>query len=161
MTGTTPAGATEVLLKDADGTMVLWRRSVLVQVRRGQLTAEVLQRAGAALRPLLREGHPLGALFVLEPTAAVPTDEIRAMQASLLDELTAHAPMRMAAVILGEGVTPSLNRSAGRLVAMGKRSLQRFSDERAGEAWLAAQLSALGAQVTAEDLAAVVRQARG
>ena len=148
-----PSGQLEVLVHDAASVVVLWRRTVLVQYRRGELTLDALQRIGASLRVIIAAGRPLGALLVVEGGAPVPSESARARQRSLVQEILKHPGLRMAPVVRGDDLMAGLNRSAGRLVGMGhKDQIFHGTEPAAGAAWLAAQLTELGAVVRTQDI---------
>jgi hypothetical protein len=155
-----PTGAIELLSRDDDNVVVLWRKSVLVQSRRGPLTSAALRHVGQSIRAIAGTERPIGVFLVVEPSAPVPGDEARIAQRKLIDDMLAHENLRLAAVILGEDIASTMNRSAGRLVAMGKAHMKRFSDVDEAIAWLVPEMAALNLNIRASELLAVLEHCR-
>ena len=143
-----------------DGVFALWRRSIVLQVRRGALTLATLESAASVLRGATVSGRPLGALLVVEAGAPLPGGDVREVQRVLLRDLGAHEHVRVAPVILGDDVTAALQRSAGRLVAVGNPRVQRFETIPSAAGWLASELTGLGAPLSSTELVLAVEQLR-
>jgi len=134
-----------------DGANVLVRRGDLfVQVRCGPMTLESIELLTALWRSMRRpEMRSIGALFVLEPGAPVPTAEVRARQTELFREMARDGRLRGALVIEGSGVEVTLKRSVARVLFIGRQvAIVSGVDE-----GVAALVRVLGAGVRAEALA--------
>lgn len=135
--------ATEILVDDADGALVVWRGAVLLQTRVGPLHPRALTLGQAFASRAERAGRSAGFLAVLEAGAPLPSAELRQQQREAVDSFARSSRARIAAVILGEDTTASLARSSGRLLGPGNPRIQRFEQLRPAVSWLAQELSAL------------------
>lgn len=153
-------GPIHAVVLDSDSTVAVWRKNILVQVRRGRLTPATLAPAAEVFARLGAAGQPAGGLMVVEPSAPLPDDQVRKAQRETIESLMAHPLARMAAAVLGEDTTSKLQRSAGRLVALGNPKVQRFHTVPLAAAWLSAEMGPLGFVVQTSDLVALVGAVR-
>jgi hypothetical protein len=111
--------ANQNVLLDVGGNVLLRRDRVLVQVRSGALTAEVLGAIEITTRHLLQASKdPVGFVSILEVGAPVVEAELRARQRAVITELLTRGNTRLVAVIIGEGVGASLRRTLVRTTVL-------------------------------------------
>ncbi len=137
--------AAEILMDDRHGALVVWRGSVLLQTRSGQLDPKALTLGQGFAQRAQRAGRPVGFLAVLEPGAPLPSAELRQRQREAVESFGRYELARIAAAILGEDTTASLSRSSGRLLGPGNPRIQRFDTLRPAVSWLAQELTTLAA----------------
>jgi hypothetical protein len=146
----TPLGAFDAILCEPANVLAA-APPLVVQVRRGVLTDEVLSHLEAVMLDLrgrlLRGGKPMGFVAVLEATAAVANDEVRARQRRVIESWMGGVDARIAAMVVGDGLTPMLQRTVARGVMFGDPRVRvtKTTDEAA--AWIAPHLGAATAEV--------------
>lgn len=116
--------------------------NVLVQVRRGQLTLDLLDMVvshGRSTR--LQHGGGMCLLGVIEEQAPVPDSAVRKRQAEVAASMLADPTSRAAIVVLGQSTTASLKRAVMRLVVSGRhaRQCRIFDDIEPAIGWLDAE----------------------
>lgn len=150
----------EIWLDDDANTAGVWRKSVLVQARRGALDPRLFLQGEAFLDDARRSRVPVGMLAVVEAGAPLPSQEVRRQQRALIDRFGAYEQARIAAVVLGDDVGASLARSAARLVGVANPRIERFVEVTPAVSWLAHELSALGLPTRASELFGAIEAAR-
>ena len=117
--------ANQNVLLDVGGNVLLRRDRILVQVRRGPLTAEVLGAIEITTRHLLQSSKdPVGFVSILEVGAPVVEAELRARQRAVITELLTRGNARLVAVIIGDGVAASLRRTLVRTTVVGNPRIE-------------------------------------
>jgi hypothetical protein len=107
------------VLLDVAGNVLLRADRVLVQVRLGALTPEVLGAIEVPVRRLLQASkEPVGFIAILDESAPVADAEIRARQRSVITQLVARGNARLAVVIMGDGVGATLRRTLVRTTVL-------------------------------------------
>jgi hypothetical protein len=152
--------AVEYLIRGNDMVFALWRKRVVVQVRRGELTAAALSKLRDDALAIAKQDTPLGALLVVEDGAPIPSAEARPLQRALVTDMLAYESVRIATVTLGTDISAAMARSAGRMVTRSSPRLAAFDTVPPAVLWLAQQLSAIGAPVRAEELLDAVESLR-
>jgi hypothetical protein len=155
-----PPRAIAMLAHDEDGSVGLWRQRILLQVRRLTLPLPLLRRMQREIIAIAGSGTPTGVLIVIEAGARMLTEEVRQAQRVMIEEIAALPTVRIAPVILGDDVPSAMNRTAGRVLAMGSPRVRRFTALPPAAAWLASELEAMGASVPVPDLLAAMAQLR-
>lgn len=153
-------GNLTVMQQDAEGIFALWRRKLLVQVRRGKLTVAAMKQLEVALD---RHGAPQdlqGILSVVEPGAQLLTEEARVYQKAMMERFMRRPDIRMAAVVLGDDVVAGLMRSSGRLIQVGNQRIQKFSQMAPALGWLHQEMVADRHRPSVQDLAVLVEHVR-
>jgi hypothetical protein len=154
-------GFLTVLQHDAEGIFALWRRKILIQVRRGKLTVPAMQALEAALDRHGASQELLAIFSVVEPGAQLLTEEARAHQKAMMERFMCRPEIRMAAVVLGDDVVANLMRSSGRLILVGNQRIQKFSQLAPALGWLHQELVADRNRPSLQDLASLVDHVRG
>lgn len=153
-----PLGAFEEVLCEAAHVLIA-APPLLVQVRRGVLTDDALTRIERCARDLrarfMRPGKTLGLVAVLEETAAVVSDEVRARQRRLIEAWLEGVDARIATMVVGDGLTPMLQRTVARGVMFGDPRVRITKTTEESAAWIAPHIGAPTAEV-----ASVVERAR-
>jgi hypothetical protein len=131
-----------MLISNADHGIALVG-NVLVQVRRGPLTLELLESvAGWGRAARLKQGGSLGLLGVIEEQAAMTTAPVRSKQNEIARSLLVDPRTRVAIVYVGDGAVAMMKRTIGRLIAGSITGQRRvFDDIPPAIAWMAAELS--------------------
>lgn len=103
------------MLLDNDDHSVASVANVVVQVRRGQLTNDVLESIIVFSRAArVRSGGAFGILSILEPQAPMPAAEVRKRQKELVSVMLSDANTYQALVLLGDSPTVSAQRAIAR-----------------------------------------------
>lgn len=130
---------------------VIWFAPLLVQVRRGPMTAAALQMIERGLRELrgrgLRSGHRVAAVPYLEETAPVMHDELRAEQRRVVHAMLEGLDVRLSPVIGGHGVTALLQRTLVRGITFADRRVRVATGAEEAAAWVAPHLGVPAAEV--------------
>lgn len=151
-------GSFEVVLCDATHAIAV-AAPLLVQVRRGDMTAAALEEIERRVREvrgrLATPGQRVGLISVLEAGVRTPSDEVRARQRRLIETSIHGLDARIAAVVLGDGITAMLQRTIARgvLFANPRVRIARAPEEAA--AWIGPHL-----EVPEADVAQVVARTR-
>lgn len=126
---------------DGSNTVVI-EGSVFVQVRRGRLTIDAVDRLVAAARSFLtsRKG-PVAAIAILERGAEVPEEDVRIHQQKGMSALMDDERVFVAGVVLGDDTGAMLRRASTRGVAHQSRHKRTFQDVAEAVRWVATQLS--------------------
>jgi len=135
--------ANEILMDDAHGALVVWRGTVLLQTRCGELQPRALTLGHAFAQRAQRAGRSVGFLAVLEAGAPLASAELRQQQRDAVESFGRYELARIAAAILGDDTTASLSRSSGRLLGHGNPRIQRYDALRPAVSWLAQELTSL------------------
>ena len=149
---TDPALVIDYFLRDPALVFAMWRRSVLCQVRQGELTGEVLARVEKNLVPFLVPGRVFGALLVVEAAAPLPSTEVRSKQRELMGALTHIRTARIAVISLGDDLVSLVGRSSGRVLAAQMPNTKLFADVPTGAKWLSTELAPLGLTLDSKEL---------
>jgi hypothetical protein len=113
------------ILIDLPGHVLLRHGDVLVQVRDGPMTHEVLGTYEAHLRHLgATTKGPVGFVVVVEPGADIPPADVRARQKAFIGHMLEKANARLVVVIEHSGVKGTVMRTIARLVAPGHRAVK-------------------------------------
>lgn len=133
--------AADIIYADADGTALLWDDRALVQIRRQRLLPEHLHALVARLTTAIDGRQPhYGAFMLLEENAPVLTDDVRRLQRETMLGLMRRRDVSSAVVVLGEGVTTSMQRTLVRMFSIGAPALKVFDNVDDAIAWLEAEL---------------------
>lgn len=154
MTGVTPGRPYR--FDDGSNTVVI-EGHLFVQVRRGRLTIDAVDRLVVAARSFLasHKGR-VAAIAILERDASVPDEEVRAHQERGMSALLDDDRVFVAGVVLGDDTSATLRRAVTRGVAHGNRRKRTFQDVGEAVRWVAEALS-----IEASDVYSVVERARG
>lgn len=141
---------------DDGSNSVLIEGQVFVQVRRGKLTIDAVDRLVSAARTFLaqKKGR-VAAIAILEPGAAVPDDAVRAHQRRGMEGLMDDERVVVAGVVLGEDTDATLRRAVARSVSSANKRRRTFQDVGEAVRWVASEL-----QMDASELHRVVERAR-
>lgn len=142
----------EIWLDDEGNTAGVWRETVMIQVRRGPLDPRVFERGETFFEGARKKGAAVALLSVVEAGAPMVSQDVRSLQRSAVDRLSAYASARVAAVFLGDDLTASLARSSARLLAVSNPRVQRFQLIAPALTWLAQELGALSTPIRAADV---------
>lgn len=105
-----------------------------------QRAREVRARFGAP-------GRKVAVVALLEPDAPVATNEVRAKQKALIAELIAGLSARVVVAVLGEGISPMLQRGVARGLLFANPNVRVTQSPEETAAWLAPHLGVAAAQV--------------
>lgn len=131
----------EVHVHDANNVVASYD-NVLVQVRIGQMDVTSLNRIESIAR-LLRTRHkkvPVGAIGIVEETAALTDPETRARQRQVMKALLADPRTYSAGVMPGDSTKAGLMRSFVRMILIGQPRFHVARDLTDASVWLADKL---------------------
>lgn len=151
-------GTYEVILADAEHAIAM-APPFLVQVRRGAMTLETLALIERRVRDVRARFAPRGRrvaiAIVLEEHAPVAKDEVRARQRQVVEALIEGLDARMAAIVVGDGVSSLLQRSVARGLFFANPNIRVMKSPESAAAWLGPHIG-----VAATDLADVIERTR-
>jgi hypothetical protein len=127
------------------GSLVGSSGGVFFQVRRGELSADDIERMKAAAfrhRGRVERGLRYGAMFLTGPSASIPIEAVRAKQRVVVAEMLGDPRIRMAVVVVGESVDSTMLRSASRGVVPSHPQLRVFANPDNACEWLGQELAA-------------------
>ena len=150
----------EFLLREPEMLFALWRKRVVVQVRRGALLRATFERLRDHILWIARTAEPLGAILVVEDGAPIPGGDVRPLQRALVTDMLAQPNVRVATVTIGSGIGATLSRSAGRMVAMANPRLAAFDSVGPAARWIAQQLESMSVSVRVDELQEAVESLR-
>ena len=135
------------LFDDGSNTVVI-EGQIFVQVRRGPLTIDAVDRLVVSARSFLASHQgKVAAIAILERGAAVPDEDVRAHQQQGMAALLDDERVLVAGVVLGEDTSATLRRAVARSVAHGNRRKRTFQDVSDAARWVATELSMDGSAV--------------
>ncbi len=123
---------------------------LLVQVRRGVMTVESLaqiERRVREVRARFTAGRRVGMVSLLEPNAAVASNEVRVRQRALIEAMMEGLDARVVVAVMGDGVSSMLQRSVVRGLLFANPRVRVAKSPEDGGAWLAPHLGVTGAQI--------------
>lgn len=126
----------KVLYVDAENVFAQQGR-VLVQVRRGAMSHAALDAVEALIPAITAGSEPLGLLVVFEPSAVVPSADVRRRQQEIVRRSIASPHVHAAITILEAGVTGVLLRTVSRTMALGNPRTRTFSTLEDAATWVA------------------------
>lgn len=131
----------EVLVED-EGNLLARAGNVVIQVRRGMMSASVLDRMESAAR-LLRASSagPVGGIAVIEEGAQLAGAELRTRQAQVVRALLSDPRTHLVSVVLGDSVGTRAVRTVMRVLLLGTPRLHTASTLEDGVAWLSARVN--------------------
>lgn len=139
-----------------DGNLFARQDRLLVQVRRGRITIEVLDRIGAEVRAMLASVRgPTGFVAVLEPTAETVSLAVRERQRLIVKATETQGDVKMALVVVGDGIQASLSRSIARALLHRNHRLKVAHDVDGAAQWVSAHIG-----IHARDVVAAVQESR-
>lgn len=130
---------------------------LLAQVRRGDITTEVIERIEQVSRfAFVRRTGPVGLIAIMEEGATIPSGQVRERQRVAFETLlkSPRSPF-VAYVIVGGGVGATLLRSVLRIYLRGMPRVHCADDVESAARWVAAQV-----ERPATDILAFVEYAR-
>lgn len=153
---TRTAGSERVLIHNADHGIASLG-SVMVQVRRGVMTMELLEAiAGFARASRVIHRGVMASLSILEEGAPMPAPEVRKRQGEIILSLLSDPSARNALVICGQGTLDAVRRATMRVTSQPKASQVRlFETPALAVGWLSQ-----GAGVESAALLALVERLR-
>jgi len=147
------------IFKTADGTALIFDDRVLIQIRRAGLTIPQIDGITSRLANITARPR-YGAVLLLEPTAAILPEDIRAHQRAALKSLLRRPDVATALLVLGDSITVHMQRTLTRMFSLGSPSLRTFTDLDVAIAWVVADLAKHGVTVDGPALLAAVDDAR-
>jgi len=142
---------------DRDGHYVTAVGPVFVQVRAGILSVADVREIGTHAVAFLAQCHgKVGALAVLEDTAAMPDAATRGAQQTSLASLLDEERVVLAGVVMGQDTDALLRRAVARGLVPGHRRKRTFTDTLQAVQWIAEELNIDGGPVS--DLLEVARR---
>lgn len=147
--------ALEVVLSDR-GNVFARKGQLLVQVRCGAISVELIDRVLAEVRLMLASTRgPCGFIAVLEPSAPTPSLAVRERQRQIVKASETIGDVKMALVVVGEGVQAMLTRTISRAILHQSKKHRVVDDVAEAARWVSPHI---GAPVL--DVVAVVQEAR-
>ncbi len=129
-------------LLDRNGHYVVTVGPVFVQVRAGVLTPADVREIGTHAHAFLAQHKgKVGALAVLEDTAAMPDTATREAQQTSLASLLDEDRVVLAGVVMGQDTDALLRRAVARGLLPGHRRKRTFTDTLEAVQWMAKELA--------------------
>lgn len=150
-----PSSKPSILL-DIGGNVLARTGGAIVQVRSGALTSEVFSALTTTVRRLMsREHGALGLLSLIEPSAEVVAEELRARQKEFVSRVLERPDVRMAVVNVGDDVAASMKRTMARMLVRPHERLRACKDIAEACAYVGPH-----AGVPVQELAEMIEEAR-
>jgi hypothetical protein len=142
------SSAIEILLADHDNVFARHDR-LLIQVRRGVLTVDVIERIAIEgnLTRARHSGRPIALVSVVEASAVMTSAEVRARSRAVIRGFAEHRGTAIALVIEGEGAAPSIVRTMTRALLIGQPQLRTAPTVEGIALWVADHLGIHSADV--------------
>jgi hypothetical protein len=145
----------DIIFDDGSTRFAMWK-NVIVQVRRGKLTASALDLMMASWRSRQqRSPRQIFGVFVITEGAELPAADARKRQIEVLTEVGASGRLHAAVVLEGSGVLADLRRAVVASLGGNRVDVYKTSEE------AARSLSELAGAPSEAEILAVVRAARG
>jgi hypothetical protein len=126
----------EVLVHDA-GNLLARHRNIVLQIRSGEMTGEILDRIeSAALLARAASGGSVGAIAVIEEGATLAPAAVRARQAAIVKQLLKDPRTHFATVVVGQSVANRAITTVMRLLLLNVPRLRSFTTIDEGIDWL-------------------------
>lgn len=140
----------ETVLVSADHVLTI-APPLLVQVRRGPMTLDVLelieQQARTLRRRFAEPKRRVAFASILEEGAPVASNEVRARQRVLIETLMEGLDARIVVAVMGDGVSSMLQRSVARGLMFAHPRVRVAKSPEDAAAWIAPHLGLACAQV--------------
>ncbi|MFO0681906.1 MAG: hypothetical protein U0234_07645 [Sandaracinus sp.] len=133
----------EILLRDP-GNVFARVDGVLIQVRCGAIGVALIDRISEEVQRLLRAWgeRPSGFIAVLEPTAETVSLAVRERQRRIVRATESQGDVKMAMVVVGDGVAAALSRSIARTIMIRHQKLKVVADVDEAARWVAPHVGA-------------------
>jgi hypothetical protein len=126
----------EVLL-EGEGNLLARHRNVVIQIRSGAMTREILQRMeSAALLARATSGSSVGAIAVIEEGAELASAEVRREQAVVVRRLLGDPRTHFVSVVVGQSVANRAITSVMRLLLLNVPRLKQAATIDDAVTWL-------------------------
>jgi hypothetical protein len=146
-----------VIYRDEGNYVVVWE-NVLIHVRTGDLTLAALDAIEPAVHLARAQMKPpYGALGVQEPSAEMPSPDVRKRQRALFEGMLTAKGTFVVLVVLGDGVGAIARRTVFRTLLFRRKEVAVFDDVASAASWLAERV--VVAPKTLEGAVAMAREA--